>query len=1577
MRWTSHGASSPSTRPRTAARARARRGLSALVALATAGTSLALTAAPAAAVPVYEIDARWAPGTPTVVASGDVVNAEWRVNVNDSAAAPSNEPVDNMTVELTLDNGLFRTLPDSCLTTGVDPVSAIGGGGTTLTCNLGTQPQGSAHVLQTGIEADGSTGDQIVASGAIDGHSDQVTPILIDNPFAMDVAWQSPTNNIGWADDYVDLDLQWTLFLQEGSDPGPSTVSYTLNASAANGAPVVLRPGTACTPFTEGAAVGHPWSGGDHPATHMSPFVGQCTLTPTGTPGQFTMTLTGIDYSQTQVPTRDSAGRALPADRAAIASGSVWLRVQSGESSSLTLTSSAPTYSAPNGDTSADDPANNESNKTWTRGGWANAWQPEATGDTAPSWWSDEFRVSPGSDVQSVVSATWGLGNAAPDAQYGHCVILDTAYVTYEFSRLVYGWNAVSGPLVEPATIAYYTGDHPAVTPGSGGYDPNAFTCVTDPAGWTTTEPADPSTIKAVRGTYPFSAVDGAEMVTLNVRQTIKPGTPVGTDVWQFGEALVNGTWQRPSRSMDPADRGAGPATPDARYPFIGSGRDVVRIIGVTPAVSKAVDRTTVKPGIPATYTLTYSANGTGAVDPTVDGYRIVDTLPPGVTYVDGSASPEPAVSTADGRQVLSWTLDDVPTNAAQTLTYQAVAAPSVVPGSRLVNSAVASVGGQTSPQATASVTVTTNGLTLVGKSTDQWYISNADGSGDGEGSWTVTLRSEDPLPQAFTDTIDILPYNGDGRGTDYEGTYAVTAVDAPAGATVYYTDADRDALSDDPADRSNGNAPGDPSGSSVGWTTTPIDNPTAIRVIGGELPAGGTFRFTITIATDGADPGDVWVNRAQARAEHTELVMRTSEPLTMGTYYSASLKKYVQDRDGEWHDAQDPSDYPVFRIGDTVPYRIVVTNTGQGALTNVRVSDDQAPELGSFVVESLEPGASEAHEFEVTLDETFGTSLVNTASATVDPPEDADGAPVINPDPAGIDIANYTTVKTSEPEPGSAVAPGQTVTYTVEVTQEGSAPADAELVDDLSDVLDDAVLDEDSITASIGDATLVDGLLVWSGTVPVGETATITYAVTVKDAEALEVDGDFDLLNVVTSDGCVPADGELPDCTTNHLVGWYEYSKTSDPASGSTVSPGQTVTYTVEVVQRGKAEVPSARVTDDLAQVLDDTTYNGDAAATAGVVVVDGPTLSWTGDLAVDETVTITYSVEVLPEGDHTLTNAVTAPDDGRSRCVPAPDENPDCTTTHPKGWYEFSKTSDPVPGSSVEEGDTVTYTVTVDQRGAAEIPGASISDDLSQVLDDATYAEDAEATAGEVVVDGASLTWTGDLAVGDQVIITYSVTVVADGDDRLVNVVTAPDDGRSTCVPAADENPDCTTTHYKGSYVYSKTSDPESGSRVRVGDKVTYTVTVAQVGEGSVADVRITDDLSRVLDDARYDGDAKATAGTVEVTGDELTWTGDLAVGDEVTLTYSVTVLEAGDDEMVNVVTAPEGSGGVCVPAADGNADCTTTHDKAAAPATGGGLGLLPRTGAGLVGLAAAAALLVLLGSAAVLMVRRRATA
>lgn len=105
-------------------------------------------------------------------------------------------------------------------------------------------------------------------------------------------------------------------------------------------------------------------------------------------------------------------------------------------------------------------------------------------------------------------------------------------------------------------------------------------------------------------------------------------------------------------------------------------------------------------------------------------------------------------------------------------------------------------------------------------------------------------------------------------------------------------------------------------------------------------------------------------------------------------------------------------------------------------------------------------------------------------------------------------------------------------------------------------------------------------------------------------------------------------------------------------------------------------------------------------------------------------------------------------------------------------------------------------------------------------------------------------------------------------------------------------------------------------------VGDAITYTLEAFNEFGAGVENVILTDDLSEVLAHATFNGDARASTGTVNF--DEgtqtLRWTGDLGPRERATITYSVTgtspstaflmnsVVGTANDEPTNCVTGEE---------------------------------------------------------------------
>ncbi|MDL9977805.1 hypothetical protein [Microbacterium candidum] len=510
---------------------------------------------------------------------------------------------------------------------------------------------------------------------------------------------------------------------------------------------------------------------------------------------------------------------------------------------------------------------------------------------------------------------------------------------------------------------------------------------------------------------------------------------------------------------------------------------------------------------------------------------------------------------------------------------------------------------------------------------------------------------------------------------------------------------------------------------------------------------------------------------------------------------------------------------------------------------------------------------------------------------------------------------------KSASPNPAR---PGNTVTYTITVTNTGTsayaAGSPASFSDDITSSLRDSSYNAGSVAASAGTASYDASTRVisWSGPLAAGASATVTYTVTVNDPDS----GPHSMVNRVVTPVDVPsncaAGSTDPACVATVPIQSFRVVKQT---TATVIVPGQSVPYTITVTNTGGVDYSAsapASFTDDLSGVLDDATYNADAAATAGSVSYAAPVLSWSGPLAVGASVTVHYSVTVnTPDnGDKQLRNRVETPTDSGGNCATG-STDPVCHIEVPAKTFAVVKTAS---SSVTEEGSAVTYTLTVTNTGQVDYTTASpasLTDDLTGVLDDATYNADAQASAGTVAYTRPALTWSGPLAVGAVVTITYTVTVQAPdtGDHMLTNVVMNPPESGGSCVPG-NTDPACRNEVPVRAYTVAKSS-PSAGS-VYPGQTVPYTITVTNTGGVAYTatdPAMLSDDLSGVIDDATYQGDAAASSGMVSYTAPVLSWSGALGLGERVTITYTVKVNDppTGDGTLTNAAV-PNSEGGRC---------------------------------------------------------------
>ena len=377
-----------------------------------------------------------------------------------------------------------------------------------------------------------------------------------------------------------------------------------------------------------------------------------------------------------------------------------------------------------------------------------------------------------------------------------------------------------------------------------------------------------------------------------------------------------------------------------------------------------------------------------------------------------------------------------------------------------------------------------------------------------------------------------------------------------------------------------------------------------------------------------------------------------------------------------------------------------------------------------------------------------------------------------------------WTVAKSSDPESGSTVLPGDPITYTVTATKTGGVDStNVDVLDDLSQVLDNATLVPGSILASTGTASVDPATRKMTWSIPLLHgTETVTYQVVVNEGAY-----GVTLRNLVTSPGSDPCPAEDPDCTTTeHFTPAWSLTKASEPVSGSTVVPGESVTYTLTATNTSLAMLEGASAEDDLSDVLDNATL---AEPLEAGLSLSGTTLTWAvPTLAPGEVATVSYTVTVsADQWDQTLRNVVTPTNLG-GEC----DEAGDCTTEHFTPAWELTKVSDPVSGSEVDPGDSITYTLRAVNTSDAAVEGATAEDDLSEVLNNATL--DETSLPDELTLSGTLLTWAvPTLAPGGEASVSYTVTVDTDAFNVILENVVVPVGAGGVCVEADD----CTTTH------------------------------------------------------------------------------------------------------------------------------------------------------------------------------------
>jgi uncharacterized repeat protein (TIGR01451 family) len=237
---------------------------------------------------------------------------------------------------------------------------------------------------------------------------------------------------------------------------------------------------------------------------------------------------------------------------------------------------------------------------------------------------------------------------------------------------------------------------------------------------------------------------------------------------------------------------------------------------------------------------------------------------------------------------------------------------------------------------------------------------------------------------------------------------------------------------------------------------------------------------------------------------------------------------------------------------------------------------------------------------------------------------------------------------------------------------------------------------------------------------------------------------------------------------------------------------PGDAAGYTIVVGNAGPDEALGAGVADTLPAALLGATWTCAGSGGATCTAAGAGDISDTVDLPVGGTVTYSVSAAIDPGATGVMSNtaAVTSPA-GLPDPVPGNNSSTDDTTLSPQADLAVYVTD----GSCyVLPGESLSYTVTVENNGLSNAPAASVSDTAPAELTVSSWTCSASGGASCGAASGAGpLNDAPSLPAGSGVTYIVSATVSGSASGALVYMVSAsPGAGVSDPVPGNDSNDD-----------------------------------------------------------------------------------------------------------------------------------------------------------------------------------------
>ncbi|MBU8579246.1 DUF11 domain-containing protein [Brevibacterium luteolum] len=505
--------------------------------------------------------------------------------------------------------------------------------------------------------------------------------------------------------------------------------------------------------------------------------------------------------------------------------------------------------------------------------------------------------------------------------------------------------------------------------------------------------------------------------------------------------------------------------------------------------------------------------------------------------------------------------------------------------------------------------------------------------------------------------------------------------------------------------------------------------------------------------------------------------------------------------------------------VGDTVTYGFHLTNTGNTTLTSALLTDEligPEPLACPLPDGGLAPGASvdcPEETYTLTQSDIDAGEVTNRATLSVDGPGRVPGDET-DEITTELDSATEVTLEKSVTEPVDAngdgrVSAGDQVEYSFELTNTGvTTLTRATLTDDK--------LGLDGVACALPDAGLAPG--------EKASCDSVTYTLTQADIDAGKVTNTA-TITITDTSGTTASDEDDAERTFTAETALNLEKRAgavTDANDNGRIDAGDTIDYTFTITNTGATTLDAIS--------LDDPLLGGDVSC---------PALPDEG-LAPGESLecgphTYTITQDDVDAGE--VTNTATA--GGEREAGDNPPDATDETRTPIDGSASLAVTKtagdivDANGSGKVDAGDTIEYTVAVENTGILTVRDVTVTDPLlGGEMTDCSPAAPATLQPGD-----DPLTCTG----------TYTLTAADLDRGSVENTAKATGTSGPDDAPVEDETTITTPVDGSAAVALSKTAgaveDTNGSGRIDAGDQVSYTFTITNTGDVGLRSATLTD--------------------------------------------------------------------------------------------------------------------------------------